>query len=76
MKKRQPREDASQAAARVMKEVAKRHERPLPADLQEAWKAWSASIQKVDARGRVLLRAAFEAGAEAARLADGMSKRK
>jgi hypothetical protein len=65
MKKRQSGEDESQAAARVVRETTARHERPLPADLEEAWKAWSASIQKVDARGMILLRAAFEAGAEA-----------
>jgi hypothetical protein len=66
MKKRQS-EDASQAAARVVRETAARHEQPLPADLEAAWKVWSASIQKVDERGMALLRAAFEAGAEAGR---------
>jgi hypothetical protein len=65
MKKRQAREDASQAAARVVGETAARHSEPLPADLEAAWKQWSAGIQKVDARGMLLLRAAFEAGAEA-----------
>lgn len=68
MKKPQS-EDASQAAARVVRESTARHEQPLPADLEAAWKQWSAAIQKVDARGMVLLRAAFEAGAEAARQA-------
>lgn len=35
------------------------------ADLEAAWAAWSAHIQKVDERGMTLLRAAFEAGWEA-----------
>lgn len=35
-------------------------------DLEAAWAAWSAHIQKVDERGMTLLRAAFEAGWEAA----------
>ena len=37
------------------------------ADLEAAWAAWSAHIQKVDERGMALLRAAFEAGFEAGR---------
>jgi hypothetical protein len=36
-----------------------------PADLEAAWLAWSAGIQKVDERAMTLLRAAFEAGWEA-----------
>ena len=67
MKKPQPKEDASQAAARVVREVTDKHSGPLPADLEAAWKQWIAGIPKVDARGMVLLRAAFEAGAEAAK---------
>jgi hypothetical protein len=59
--------DESQAAAAAIGEVAAKHSDPLPADLEEAWKVWSAGIQKVDARGMALLRAAFEAGAEAAK---------
>jgi hypothetical protein len=65
MKKRQA-EDASQAAVRVVRETAERHSEPLPADLEAAWEQWSKAIQKVDQRGMTLLRAAFEAGAEAA----------
>lgn len=38
-------------------------------DLEAAWAAWSAHIQKVDERGMSLLRAAFEAGWEAGRRA-------
>ena len=67
MKKRQSGEDANQAAARIIGETVKRHSEPLPADLEAAWKQWSAGIAKVDERGMTLLRAAFEAGAEAAR---------
>jgi len=60
--------DASQTAARVVGETIRRHEEPLPADLEAAWTKWIAGIANVDDRARALLRAAFEAGAEAARL--------
>jgi len=33
--------------------------------VEAAWKAWSAGVQKVDARTMALLRAAFEVGVEA-----------
>jgi hypothetical protein len=64
MKKRNRKEDANQAAARIVGETIARHSEPLPADFEEAWKVWSAGVGKVDARGMALLRAAFEAGAE------------
>ena len=38
----------------------------LSGDLEAAWAQWSAGIQNVDERGMTLLRAAFEAGWEAA----------
>jgi hypothetical protein len=38
----------------------------LPAAVEAAWQAWLAHIQKVDQRGMTLLRAAFEAGFDAA----------
>lgn len=38
----------------------------LPADLEAAWAEWSKSIKNVDERGMTLLRAAFEAGVDAA----------
>ena len=60
-------EDANQAAARVVAEATSKHETPLPADLEAAWVEWSRGVQKVDARGMALLRAAFEAGWEAGR---------
>jgi hypothetical protein len=66
MKKR-AKPDANQAAARVVKQTAKRHSESLPADLEAAWEQWSRGVGKVDARGMALLRAAFEAGAEAAK---------
>jgi hypothetical protein len=66
MKKR-PAEDEVQAAVRAGKELISRHEAALPADLEAAWEAWSKGVGKVDQRGMALLRAAFEAGAEAAR---------
>lgn len=37
------------------------------ADLEAAWAAWSAHIQKVDERAMTLLKAAFEAGWDAGR---------
>jgi len=55
-------EDEVQAAVRVAREATAPHEQPLPADLELAWAEWSRGIQKVDARGMALLRAAFEAG--------------
>jgi hypothetical protein len=67
MKNRQPAEDANQAAARIVAHTIAKSETTLSADLEAAWTAWSAGIQKVDARGMALLRAAFEAGAEAAK---------
>ena len=51
-----------------MESIATRHEDALPADLEAAWKSWSAGVGHVDARGMLLLRAAFEAGAEAAKV--------
>jgi hypothetical protein len=65
--KRKAKIDANQAAARIVTESTSKHEKPLPADLEAAWKQWSAGVAKVDARGMALLKAAFEAGAEAAK---------
>jgi hypothetical protein len=65
MKKRLFEEDANQAAARIIRETVARHSDPLPADLEAAWKKWSAGVANVDARGMALPRAAFEAGAVA-----------
>lgn len=56
--------DSNTEAHRVVTEAANPHEKPLPADLEEAWAEWSAGVGKVDERGMVLLRAAFEAGYE------------
>jgi hypothetical protein len=67
MRKRQSGEDSSQAAARVVAETVARHSEPLPTDLEAAWKQWSAGVGRVDDRAMALLRAAFEAGADAAR---------
>ena len=69
MKKRQSREDENQAAARIVASTTAKSEKPLPAGLEAAWKQWIAGIQKVDSRGMLLLRAAFEAGAEAGKSA-------
>lgn len=56
--------DPNKAAARVVRDLTK--EESLPPDVEAAWDAWSRSIQGLDERVRTLLRAAFEAGAEAA----------
>jgi hypothetical protein len=61
------REDSNQAAARIVAKATGKYETPLPADIEAAWEEWSRGIGKVDARGMALLRAAFEAGAEAAK---------
>ena len=55
--------DANQTAHAVVSEFIAKHETPLPADVEAAWAEWSRGVQKVDARGMTLLRAAFEAGA-------------
>jgi len=61
-----PQADEVQAAVRVGNETVARHSEPLPAGVEAAWAAWSAGVGKVDARTMALLRAAFEAGVEAA----------
>jgi hypothetical protein len=59
--------DANQDAARIVGETAGQKPETLPPDLEAAWEAWSRGVAKVDARGMALIRAAFEAGAAAAR---------
>lgn len=58
-------EDPNTLAARIAKQIQAQEE-TLPADLEAAWERWSAGIQQVDERVRTLLRAAFEAGVDAA----------
>ena len=62
-----PKPDPNEAAARVVRAVTAKHEQPLPADVEAAWSAWIAGVQKVDERTKALLRAAFEVGVEAGR---------
>jgi hypothetical protein len=62
---RKSKADEAQSAVNAAKELISRHEKPLPADLEAAWAEWSRAIKNVDTRGMTLLRAAFEAGAEA-----------
>lgn len=57
--------DPNENAARITRK-ATGHEDRLPPDLEAAWAEWSKGIKNVDERGWTLLRAAFEAGAEAA----------
>ena len=59
--------DEVQSTMQAARQATERHEQPLPADPEEAWKVWSAGIQKVDERGMTLLRAAFRAGVEVGR---------
>lgn len=61
-------EDPSQVAARIVRESTSKEE-PLPADVEAAWERWSAGVGRIDDRAAALLRAAFEAGVEAARQA-------
>lgn len=56
--------DANETAHRIARETTKTDK--LPADIEAAWEAWISGIQQVDERARTLLRAAFEAGVEAA----------
>ena len=64
--KKSKRSDTSQTAARIVAQTIAEHEKPLPAGIEAAWEAWSKGIT-VDARGKLLLRAAFEVGVEAAK---------
>jgi thiamine kinase-like enzyme len=61
-----PKLDANQSAALAVFQIIAKHEKPLPADLEAAWAQWSAGVGRVDTRTMTLMRAAFEAGAEAA----------
>ena len=58
--------DPTAAAVRVVRKSTAMSDDPLPADLEAAWEAWRGRIQQVDERVSSLLRAAFEAGADAA----------
>jgi len=64
---KKPKPDFNQAAAQAVKRLTAMHETKLPADMEAAWEAWITGVQKIDTRIRTLLRAAFEAGAEAQR---------
>lgn len=57
--------DPNVTAARIVRESTA--DEPLPADLETAWTEWSRRIQGCDERTMTLLRAAFEAGADAGR---------
>lgn len=57
--------DPNVNAARIAGQTAGEADK-LPADAEAAWAAWAAHIQAVDERGMTLLRAAFEAGFDAA----------
>ena len=58
--------DPNENAARIVGQ-ATAAQSDAAGDLEAAWQAWSGHIQKVDDRGMTLLRAALEAGWEAAK---------
>ena len=62
--------DENQAAADFIRQTVAKHVQRLPPDVEAAWRAWSAGVGKLDERAMSLLRAAFEAGVEAARKQD------
>jgi hypothetical protein len=57
--------DANEDAADVVRRSTEANDE-LPAGLEAAWADWSKRIKGVDERTMTLLRAAFEAGADAA----------
>jgi hypothetical protein len=57
--------DPNVNASRIVRESTAQSTEP-PSDLEAAWAAWRGHIQNVDERGMTLLRAAFEAGYDAA----------
>lgn len=67
MKPKPPSKRDENAAARDLVRRSTEARNELPADLEAAWADWSKRIKGVDERTRTLLRAAFDAGAEAAR---------
>jgi hypothetical protein len=58
--------DPNAVAVRVLRSATAKEDLPLPADVEEAWAQWSAGVGNVDQRTMTLLRAAFEAGMDAA----------
>jgi hypothetical protein len=59
--------DPNENAARIVGEATGSVPVAGSVEMERAWAAWSAHIQQVDERGLTLLRAAFEAGWDAAR---------
>lgn len=64
MSKEHHRQDLNEGAAGVVR-IATETEASLPPGLEAAWESWSKGIHGVDERTWALLKAAFEAGAEA-----------
>jgi len=64
MKKARRRDVNEQAADIVRRSTASKDETPV--GVEAAWEDWSRRIQRVDQRTMTLLRAAFDAGVEAA----------
>lgn len=65
MPKHPNKRDANEDAADVVRRSTGAQDN-LPADMEAAWADWSKRIKGVDERTLTLLRAAFEAGADAA----------
>jgi hypothetical protein len=57
--------DPNADAARIVPESTHEDDQ-LAADMQAAWEAWSVCVQNVDERSATSIKAAFEAGYEAA----------
>jgi len=69
-----PKRDINQEAHRIVQESIRRStDEPLPADLAAAWLQWSRAVKRVDERTMGLLKAAFEAGAKAAKSIEATS---
>ena len=61
--------DPNESAARIVAGSEARDVSKAPNDLEAGWRDWSSRFQKVDDRALPLLKAAFEAGFDAGRLA-------
>lgn len=62
--------DPNVNAVRIVQQTASQID-DLPPDLEAAWRDWSGRVQKTDERTLTLLKAAFEAGAAAAKVLHG-----
>lgn len=66
--------DDNQAAADTVRRTTSKKADELPPDVEAAWQDWAGRIHGCDERTMTLLRAAFEAGADAARRVSAASE--